>query len=96
MISARTSIREDSRSLLMIGVLNICISSSPDYQAEKAKAAVKIARRIIKHHKLGGGEDLWYALLHWRNTPNSKGYHILCIPSSIETLNQKLITITVT
>ncbi|XP_011859085.1 PREDICTED: uncharacterized protein LOC105556599 [Vollenhovia emeryi] len=51
------------------GVLHV--TSSPHHQQgnDKAESAVKIVKKIIKKCEKSG-EDLWYAILHWRNTPN--------------------------
>ena len=38
----------------------------------KAEATVKIAKRLVKKSFLTS-ENLWYMLLHWRNTPNKIG-----------------------
>lgn len=47
------------------------VSSSPHHQQAngKAEAAVKIAKRIILK-AAESKQDVWYSLLHWRNTPN--------------------------
>lgn len=49
------------------------VTSSPYHQQAngKAESAVKIAKRLIKKSN-ESGKDLWFCILHWRNTPN---YH---------------------
>nr|XP_022921177.1 uncharacterized protein K02A2.6-like [Onthophagus taurus] len=36
----------------------------------KAESAVKIAKRLIKK-AIEDRRDIWYSILHWRNTPDS-------------------------
>ncbi|XP_043480505.1 uncharacterized protein K02A2.6-like [Leptopilina heterotoma] len=47
------------------------VTSAPKHQRGnvKAEATVKIAKRLVKKADTSK-EDLWYMLLHWRNTPN--------------------------
>ncbi|XP_036345473.1 uncharacterized protein K02A2.6-like [Rhagoletis pomonella] len=49
-------------------------TSSPRYAQSngKAESAVKIAKRLIKK-ALDSGEDVWLAVLNYRNTPNAIG-----------------------
>lgn len=46
------------------------VTSAPHHQQAngKAEATVKIAKRLIKKCN-ESGKDLWFCLLHWRNTP---------------------------
>ena len=47
------------------------VTSSPNHPQGngKAESAVKIAKRLI-YKANDSGEDMWFSLLHWRNTPN--------------------------
>lgn len=49
-------------------------TSSPHHQQAngKAEAAVKIAKQLIKKSE-ESGQDFWFMLQHWRNTPNKIG-----------------------
>lgn len=49
-------------------------TSAPNHQQAngKAEAAVKTMKRLILKAE-DTGENLWYTLLHWRNTPNKIG-----------------------
>lgn len=49
-------------------------TSAPKHQRGngKAEAAVKIAKKLVKKANKSE-QDLWYAVLHWRNTPNKIG-----------------------
>ncbi|XP_055584906.1 uncharacterized protein K02A2.6-like [Uranotaenia lowii] len=49
-------------------------TSAPNHQQAngKAEAAVKIMKRLIQKCE-ETGENLWYSVLHWRNTPNKIG-----------------------
>ncbi|RLU19993.1 hypothetical protein DMN91_008552 [Ooceraea biroi] len=51
------------------------VTSAPNHQQGngKAEAAVKIAKKLVKKSERSG-QDLWYMLLHWRNTPNRIGF----------------------
>ncbi|KMQ86691.1 hypothetical protein RF55_14270 [Lasius niger] len=50
------------------------VTSAPKHQQGngKSEAAVKIAKKLVKKAERSG-QDLWYMLLHWRNTPNKVG-----------------------
>lgn len=50
------------------------VTSSPYHQQGngKAESAVKTAKRIIVKADIDN-EDMWWCLLHWRNTPNKIG-----------------------
>ncbi|XP_031339442.1 uncharacterized protein LOC116167957 [Photinus pyralis] len=50
------------------------VTSAPYHQQGngKAEAAVKIAKNLIKSEQ--SDEELWWVLLHHRNTPNKIGY----------------------
>lgn len=50
------------------------VTSAPKHQRGngKAESGVKIAKKLVKKAVLSG-EDLWFMLLHWRNTPNKVG-----------------------
>lgn len=54
-------------------------TSAPSHQQAngKAEAAVKIMKRLIQKTE-ATGENLWYAVLHWRNTPNKIGSSPAC------------------
>lgn len=50
------------------------VTSAPKHQQGngKSEAAVKIAKKLVKKADRSG-QDLWYMLLYWRNTPNKIG-----------------------
>lgn len=70
-------------------------TSAPSHQQAngKAEAAVKIMKRLIQKSE-DTGENLWYAVLNWRNTPNRIGSSPACrlfsrstrcgVPASVE------------
>ena len=50
------------------------VTSAPKHSRENGKAdsAVKIAKRLVRIAE-ENNEDVWYSLLHLRNTPNNIG-----------------------